>query len=105
MFKSVKYMGFENQPELLAKAEGLLPTLDAELDTRLGPIHVEWHYVAPAQIELSLLDEVIGEAEVGRFDPAEADRNPRFFPAFFRIPGIPVYPERKRRKKDRDKTQ
>ena len=82
MFKSVKYMGFENQPELLAKAEGLLPTLDAELDTRLGPIHVEWHYVAPAQIELSLLDEVIGEAEVGRFDPAEADRNPRFFPAF-----------------------
>ena len=82
MFKSVTYRGFEDQPVLRAKVEELLPTLDAELDTRLGPIHVEWHYVAPAQVELSLFDEVIGAAEVGRFDPAEVTRNPRFFPAF-----------------------
>jgi len=82
MFKSVTYTGFVNQPALLARVQSLLPTLDAELDTRLGPIHVEWRCVPTGQVELSLLDEVIGEAEVGRFDPAEADRNPRFFPAF-----------------------
>ena len=82
MFKSVTYTGFENQPALLAKVQALLPVLDAELDTRLGPINVEWRFVTPEQIELSLFDEVIGEAEVGHFDPTETDRNPRFFPAF-----------------------
>jgi len=82
MFKSVTYTGFEHQPALLAKVQGLLPILDAELDSRLGPIHVEWRFVSPAEVELSLFDEIIGETEVGRFDPAEADRNVRAFPAF-----------------------
>ena len=38
MFKKVTYTGFEKQPALLTKVQGLVPILDAELDTRLGPI-------------------------------------------------------------------
>ena len=82
MFKSVTYTGFENQPALLAKVQGLLPILDAELDSRLGPISVEWHFRSPTRIELSLLDEVIGEEETGWFDPAQLDLSSRFFPVF-----------------------
>jgi len=82
MFKKVTYTGFEKQPALLTKVQGLVPILDAELDTRLGPIEIEWRYRYPTRVELSIFDEAIGEAEVGGFDPAEVDRSPRFFPVF-----------------------
>ena len=82
MFKKVTYTGFENQPALLAKVQGLLPTLNNELDIRLGQISIEWRCLSPSQLELRILDDVIGEVEVGVCDPAELDQDPRFFHAF-----------------------
>ena len=82
MFKSVTYTGFDNKPALLARVQALLPTLDYELDIRLGEISIEWRCLSTVQLELRILDDVIGEVEVGVCDPAELDQDPRFFHTF-----------------------
>jgi hypothetical protein len=42
MFKSVKYEGFEKQPELLRSAEGTVPVLLEEIQTWTELVEVIW---------------------------------------------------------------
>ena len=84
MFKSVTYTGFENQPALLAKVRGLLPTLELELDQGLGPVAIDWRYSTPTLIELRIRDDFVEEEAMRPFDPAELERDTRFFPMFVR---------------------
>ncbi len=80
MFKSVDYVGFDPQSELLTKAQDLMPVLDRELDSRVGELAVTWKRLSDQEVELRLYDDKL-DAEASRvFEPEHVDDDPRSFP-------------------------
>src|SRR5213075_1660396 len=72
MFKSVEYVGFEDRPDLKAKAEQLAPVLAGELLRWRENVEVRWAPASCGAIELTLsltLAEGIGGSQTGTFEP------------------------------------
>ena len=68
MLKSVKYFGFEGQPELRARVEKTLPILEDELRSAADRVSVIWNY-RPDVVELEIDDELFGEPSVEYISP------------------------------------
>ncbi len=80
MFKSVDYVGFEADPDSLAKAQALSAVLDRELDSRIGELAVTWKRVSDEEVELELYDDVLDARASKVFGIEEVEDDPRVFP-------------------------
>ena len=73
MFKKVEYAGFEDKPELKAKAEQIMPVLAGEIRRWRENVEVLWTPVpARGALELTLslsLAEGIAGSQTGTFEP------------------------------------
>jgi hypothetical protein len=79
VFKSVEYVGFEDQPDLKAKAERLTPVLANEVRTWRDDVQVRWNPpanptgVLDLNLSLTLPNGVSGSA-TGTFRPTDFER-------------------------------
>ena len=75
MFKKLDYLGFDDKPELKAKAEQLIPVLAGELLRWRGDVEVRWAPGASeGALELTLsltLAEGVAGSQTGTFEPAD----------------------------------
>lgn len=68
MFKSVKYFGFEGQPELRERVEKAMPIVEEELHSAADRISIIWNY-RPEVVELEIDDDLFGEPAVEYIPP------------------------------------